>query len=504
MLDALIVTQAQPVSSSATASSASNSSNPASSSLAVVDLERGAQVVCACNASAARCGIAAGMALNAALALVPELQPLTREPRRERALLESIATLALERFTPRVSLEPPDAVLLEIRGSLQLHGGVRALCERLRAELETRGVHAQLAVTPTALASLWFARAGQPVALRRVEQLRSRLSVLPLESTTRWASEHLELLATMGVRSIGDCLRLPRDGFARRFAPGMLELLDRATGRLPDTRRNFRAAERFSARRDLEPEIHDAERLERALEPMLGELARFLRQCARGLQTLELQLEHRDELRTRLRLRFMQPVARWERIAPMLHERLAQLQLSAPVRAVRLRSGPLLEIAESPDELFARDARGSSTMVSQLIERLRARLGVEAVHGVRLVAEHRPESAWRVADIDITPAERRSRTGKPAREAAIESPRPLWLLTEPQPLEGIEHPHCEGPLEIEDGPERIETGWWDGRDVTRDYYVARNAGGVRLWIYRERGRARGKSRHRWFLHGVFG
>ena len=77
--------------------------------------------------------------------------------------------------------------------------------------------------------------------------------------------------------------------------------------------------------------------------------------------------------------------------------------------------------------------------------------------------------------------------------------RPTWLLAEPRPLEGSGPPCYEGPLEIEDGPERIESGWWDGRDVRRDYYVARNPAGLRLWIFRER-RAEGG----WFLHGVFG
>jgi hypothetical protein len=33
----------------------------------------------------------------------------------------------------------------------------------------------------------------------------------------------------------------------------------------------------------------------------------------------------------------------------------------------------------------------------------------------------------------------------------------------------------------------------------RDYYVARTPQGVTLWIYHERGGARG-----WFLQGVFG
>ena len=117
-------------------------------------------MVCACDAAAAAAGIAPGMALNSALALLPELQTLARDPQREHELLVAIAEWAL-RFSPRVSLEPPDAVLLEVRGSLRLFGGSRRLCERLRAELRTAGLEPQFSLTPTPMASLWMARAGQ-------------------------------------------------------------------------------------------------------------------------------------------------------------------------------------------------------------------------------------------------------------------------------------------------------------------------------------------------------
>ena len=48
------------------------------------------------------------------------------------------------------------------------------------------------------------------------------------------------------------------------------------------------------------------------------------------------------------------------------------------------------------------------------------------------------------------------------------------------------------------GPERIESGWWDGNDVARDYFVARNPAQSLLWIYRERREGGG-----WYLHGFF-
>jgi hypothetical protein len=45
-------------------------------------------------------------------------------------------------------------------------------------------------------------------------------------------------------------------------------------------------------------------------------------------------------------------------------------------------------------------------------------------------------------------------------------------------------------------PERIESGWWDGADIARDYYTALDSHGVRLWVFRER-----HAPHGWFLHG---
>ena len=456
----------------------------------VVDPGCGGKVVCACGVTATAAGVAPGMALNSALALLPDARMLARDLRRERALLETVAVMALD-FTPRVNLDPPDGVLLEVRGSLRLFGGVRPLCARVGERLRAHGLAPRIALTPTRLASLWFARSGMEVVLRRPEALASRLAALPL-ACTRWPERSLRSLATMGVRAVGDCLRLPRDGFTRRFEPQMRLDLDRALGRAPDPHATFVPGERFSARRDLEPELADTARLQRACAPLLEELHAFLQARGASIESLELRFLHRDAPPTRLRLRFAEPVAAAARIAALLRERLAHTELPEPVRSVRLRSGPLIEARAQAGELFTLDRRHASA-VPQLIERLRARLGEEAVHGLSLAPDHRPESAWcRWSD----PSDLNKGGHSPSFTGIL---RPLWLLAEPQLLDGEERPRYQGALELEEGPERIESGWWDGRDVRRDYYVARTPAGVRVWIFRER-RAPGG----WFLHGVFG
>jgi len=163
--------------------------------------------------------------------------------------------------------------------------------------------------------------------------------------------------------------------------------------------------------------------------------------------------------------------------------------------AVGLRSAVTVPLPAASGTLPGVEAGTASADAWALLDRLRARLGAAAVSGVCLVPEHRPERAFRC--VSPQPSAR----AEPAAPSLPCAPRPLWLLATPEQL-GVHHgePCHDGPLRIESGPERIESGWWDGSDVARDYYVAATRAGVRLWIYRERGAA---ARH-WFLHGVFG
>jgi protein ImuB len=123
-----------------------------------------------------------------------------------------------------------------------------------------------------------------------------------------------------------------------------------------------------------------------------------------------------------------------------------------------------------------------------LVEKLRARLGNEALHGLSLYPDARPELAWREAEPGV------AGNGCPTTAC-----RPAWLLSRPRPLDTEDGmPWLDGPLERIDGPERIESGWWDGNDVLRDYFIVRNPAGATFWIYRDR-----LEKTRWFLHGIF-
>ncbi|MEJ2346380.1 MAG: DNA polymerase Y family protein [Gammaproteobacteria bacterium] len=437
------------------------------------------------NRAAARLGIAPGMSLGAAASLADTLHSHVYDPDAELAALQGIAAWA-EQFTSTISLQPPQGLLLEIEGSLSLFGGAESLRSRVVRGLRELGYRPRTAVAPTPLGAWLLARAAysRPVTDRTV--LAAILRQLPIEILER-PEYLLQSLRAMGMRTIGDCLHLPRAGLARRLGPEFVQYLDRALGRIPEPRPAFRQPQRFQRQLTLPAEVSATEALLFASRRLLLELSGFLSARGKGVQQIRLALLHHHASPTRLDLGLVRPSRDAEHLLGLLRERLERLELRAPVAGIGLEAEHLATLNEDNRDLFTA-ARSQRQDWPQLVERLRARLGHDAVRGVAPVAEHRPERAWRYCD----PGQFHDSGGNPAR--------PLWLLRRPEPLKVCEGlPWLDGRLLLERGPERIESGWWDGRDAARDYFVARNEQHERFWVFREL-----RKPGRWFLHGVFG
>jgi len=169
-----------------------------------------------------------------------------------------------------------------------------------------------------------------------------------------------------------------------------------------------------------------------------------------------------------------------------VRERFASLELAAPVRELALKAGRC-SAASRPQPRLALEQGKPPGQWEHLVERLRARLGAEAVCGIAGRAEHRPERAGVIAD-----------AGQKQLQLDF-GERPFWLLESPRPLAEIGAvPHHDGPLELLVGPERIESGWWTATTSPATTSLPARRTSRSLWIYRE---WRGEGG--WYLHGVF-
>jgi protein ImuB len=139
---------------------------------------------------------------------------------------------------------------------------------------------------------------------------------------------------------------------------------------------------------------------------------------------------------------------------------------------------------------------------ADLIDRLASRLGRDRILAVRLLAEAQPERAYRYESLV---AKRRNTRRSPPRDLP---PRPLQLLRRPVRLAAVAIVPDGPPLHFtlpsgqqrvarSWGPERIQTGWWRGQPIHRDYYRVETTTGTRYWLFRRR------TDGAWFLHGVF-
>lgn len=441
--------------------------------LAVVEKQGGRTRVVACNEAAAVGGVQVGMAVSAAQALADGLILRRRDLLAEQASLEGLAVWA-GRFTPAVSLEPPAGLLLEISTCLSLHRGLANLLKLARRGITGMGYAAAMACAPSSHGAWLLARAEIGKVIREPARLEKILATLPVTLLDQ-SPAVLEGLERIGAATLGDCLRLPRAGLARRFGQALIDELDRARGRVPEARAFFEPPASFERALELPAPVQAAEALLFAARRLLPELEGFLMLRQAGVQDMELVCHHARRDSTAIRIGFVKPVRDAGRMQLLLRETLGRTRLPAAVHTIVLRAPRVLPLAGVNVDLFR--PQSSEADGDLLLERLRIRLGREAVYGIETAADHRPEHAWRQAQ-------------GPKRAATANRRRPLWLLPHPLPCR-------DGEIKLASGPERIESGWWDGGDIARDYYVAEDRDGARLWVYCDR------ESGEWYVHGVF-
>jgi protein ImuB len=275
---------------------------------------------------------------------------------------------------------------------------------------------------------------------------------------------------------VGELLRLPREGLAHRCGERLLDELDRALGAAPEPRAFFTPPPSFAAKLELPAEGVHAEGLLFGARRLLVQLEGLLTARQEGVRGFVLKLMHSKETETTLHVGLASPARDAERLAQLARERLGSIRLARPVEAIGLEAGDFAPLHGRSRGMFG-DPAAEAEGWARLVERLRARLGHDAVCGLATQPDHRPEHAWR----RVEPGE------WDPREFRQPGPRPVWLL-EPRKLEE------DGFVRLA-GPERIESGWWDGDDARRDYFIARLPDSSLAWVYREAGE--------WFVHGLF-
>jgi len=344
-------------------------------------------------------------------------------------------------------------------------------------------------------------------------------ALLPIESL-RITEQITTLLRELGIETVDQLLALPRDELASRFGDELLQRLDQLTGRGRELIEPHRGLSAFEASCALEEPTGDRGVLMHVLEQLVGQLSRQLAARDQGAVLLMCLLRCMDGGEVPLRVGLLQPSASARQLLELIELHLENVRLADEVDRVELHAVVTGRLGERQRELFAGRWPTDPHQVALLVNRLSSRLGAERVLRAELRKSPVPERAveWKPA-VEKRDKETRGQGDKgksrrshspclPFSLSPCLPPRPLTLHPKPEATEVVSVAP-DGPPQFVwmgrhrerivgcVGPERIETLWWRGPSVRRDYYRVATESGEHLWMFRQL--ADGK----WFMHGTF-
>jgi protein ImuB len=491
-----------------------------------------AELLTAVDDDAERLGLSPGMALAQARAMHPGIEAVEEDAEADATLLESIAEWCL-RYTPLVACDAPDGLLLDITGCAHLYGGEDALVADLAARLERADFAYRIAIAGTIGAAWAAAHHGTPGRFANGQE-RSLLSPLPL-AALRLDGAMVASLARVGLKRIGDVIDLPRSPLTARFGPDLLRQLDRALGREHEPLNPRLPVAPYVAEQRFPEPIAREEDVLGIVERLAARLKLTLERRGDGARRIELTLFRTDGALRRVVAGCSRPLRDPMQIRALFAERLAALAdaLDPGFGFDMARLSVVVAEPYPPEQIGIGTAEGQPEL-GRLVDHLSARLGARRVRRQVAQDSHIPEiaatsmPAQTSNDDDGWTAFRRYR-------AQVElAPRPLRLLTRPEPIEAVAEVPDGPPLRFRwrralhevtaaEGPERIESAWWSEHgghpsgNLARDYFRIEDRSGLRFWLfraglYRDLGRedlgredlAHGAAAPAWFLHGTFG
>jgi protein ImuB len=415
--------------------------------------------------------------------------------------LEALA-LWCQKFSPLTAAVPPDGVVIDITGCAHLFGGESGLREKLLAQLPG----ARCAIANTALAAWGLARFGE----RESEDLRPLpLAALGLDDRT------VVKLRRVGIRRIGELMRLPRAELTAGYGQGPVRKLAQAMGRAPEVLKFVSAPPAWREVLHFAEPISAPEQLQVALGKLAGAVCEKLSDGWLGATVLTAVFYRVDSQRPKISLHFASPCRDEGQIVRLLHEKLGEVDPGFGVDAVSLEAGATESLAPAQISI-EREERNFAVPIDILLNRL----GPRKIWRVEERQTHVPERVVLKRPVNLPPVPwNGTKNSLPRGKRAY--PRPIKILQRPDAIAAIAPVPDDPPASFSwrgkshrirraTGPERIAREWWrhehdDARpeaEKIRDYYAVEDFEGRKFWVFRA-GLHDGVSPVRWYIHGFF-
>jgi protein ImuB len=482
--------------------------------LVLIEPVKGAIHLAAVSSAAARLGLEPGLTLADAGTRILDFAVADHDKAADDALLVRIAEDS-DRWTPFVAVDPPHGLVLDITGCAHLFGGEMALRRRILARFRTAALTVRSAIAATPEAARALARfGGKTLVLPSAEA--EAVSCLPV-AALELGEEDTVTLRRAGLRCIGDLATQPAAALAARFGQAMTRHLARLLGYEDRRITPHRPLSACLAECSFIEPIVRMEDVQQSLGHLIERVSAILEERAKGGRVFEASFFRTDGAVRRVTVTTSRPSHRPVTLLRLFRETIDTLiePIDPGFGFDLIRLAVLRADALAPTQPKFDGVEGEDEAVSDLLDRLAARLGAQRVlcfaatdthnpmRSARLVPVMSRDNAenWIISNRDCDP-------GEPPL-------RPLRLFHPPQPIETLAAVPDGPPLRFRwrrvlhdvtcaEGPERIAAEWWcDGQIATRDYYRVEDGRGRRFWLFRDSLYGSDERRPNWYLHGLF-
>jgi protein ImuB len=462
---------------------------------------RGRVVITAANAVAQSKDVDRGMALADARALVTDLVVLDDKPDLPEKLLKRLAEWCI-RFTPVVSVDPPDGLLLDVSGCSHLWGGDEAYASEIVKKLTARGYDVRVAIADTPGVAWGVARFGKdPLVILPGLHIEALLPLPP--EALRLEPDTVTRLHKLGLHQIRQFLRMPRPSLRRRFGQEFMTRLDMALGQQEEFIQPVFPVEEYHERLPCMEPIVTATGIEIALKQLLTALCTRLQQEQKGLRSAVFKCYRVDGKIEQIAIGTNRPSYHVDHLFKLFELKLTSIDPALGIELFIIEA-PKVEDHFPHQEKLWEGSRGLDDIrLSELMDRIAGRVGNDSIHRYIPDEHYWPERSYKTAS---------SLQEKPLSSWRADKLRPLQLLAPPERID-VTAPIPDYPPMLfrhkgklhkivkADGPERIEQEWWLQQGQHRDYYRVEDEEGNRYWLFRL-GHYHDKT-YQWFIHGFF-
>ncbi|HYF32979.1 MAG TPA: DNA polymerase Y family protein [Chitinophagaceae bacterium] len=464
--------------------------------------DHGRMVVTAANAIAQIKGIHSGMTVADARTIIPSLQVLDDAPGRALKLLKGLAEWCI-RYTPLVYIDEPDGLIFDASGCAHLWGGEETYLTVINTRLKHFGYTAHLSMADT-IGSAWaFSRHGQSMCI--IEPGKQAEAVMHLEpSLLRLDAGTAERLLKLGLRQIRNIIGIPRQSLKRRFGAHFLTRLDQALGYTDEILQPIQPVEPFHERLPCLEPIVTATGIEIALQRLLDAICHRLQQHEQGLRSALFKCYRVDGKIEQVSIGTNRASHNNLHLFKLFEPRLQEIEPALGIELFTLEAKQVEALSPLQQKLWEATSGLDNIHLSELLDRLAGRIGASNIHRYVPAEHYWPERSTQPAA---------SLSEKITTGWRTDKPRPMQLLSKPEPVEVMapvpDYPpmlfRYKGKLHTivkADGPERIEQEWWIQQGQHRDYYYVEDEEGCRYWLFRS-GHYDADRSYRWFIHGFF-